>query len=86
MVSLGVAEVSPSLLLLPVELETYTLIIHTAYGALNGMAFTSYGEALVLALQNLVILALMLCMLILLIMTLILVTLQYVGRGRGRSG
>jgi mannose-P-dolichol utilization defect protein 1 len=40
------------------ELESAGLAIHAAYGALHGLPFTAYGEALILLAQNLVILAL----------------------------
>lgn len=52
------AQSADGLSALSFELETYTMVIHTAYGYLNGMAFSSYGEALILALQNFIILAL----------------------------
>ncbi|MEW5313454.1 MAG: hypothetical protein WDW38_005020 [Sanguina aurantia] len=40
------------------ELETVGLIIHSSYGFLSKMSFGSYGETVILAAQNLVILAL----------------------------
>jgi mannose-P-dolichol utilization defect protein 1 len=40
------------------ELESAGLGVHAAYGALHGLPFSAYGEALILLAQNLVILAL----------------------------
>jgi len=40
------------------ELESAGLAVHAAYGALHGLPFSAYGEALILLAQNLAILAL----------------------------
>uniref|UniRef100_A0A383VSW1 Mannose-P-dolichol utilization defect 1 protein homolog n=1 Tax=Tetradesmus obliquus TaxID=3088 RepID=A0A383VSW1_TETOB len=40
------------------ELETWGLLVHTAYGYLKGLAFSTYGEASILFAQNVLLLAL----------------------------
>jgi hypothetical protein len=40
------------------ELETWGLLVHTAYGFLKGLAFSTYGEASILFAQNVLLLAL----------------------------